>query len=145
MTTAHAARCSNCGHENPAGALFCNSCGKAIEAPAPPPASAPSAPQPVLAVAEEEHDKTHHTQMFYLWVFVALTVITIVEIFLTNVDSAGIRITLLMLLSTAKFALVIMFFMHLSGDKKMYKLLFVGPVLLGGAMLVSLVGLFQNF
>jgi len=83
--------------------------------------------------------------MFYFWVFLVLTVITIVEVFLTNIDNTAIRITSLMVLSTAKFALVIMFFMHLSGDNKMYKLLFVGPVLLGGAVLVSLVGLFQNF
>jgi caa(3)-type oxidase subunit IV len=144
MTTAQATHCSNCGHANPSGALFCNSCGKTIEPPKPP-TQAPLGVPPRPAVVEAEHDQTHHPQMFYFWVFLVLTVITIVEVFLTNIDNTAIRITSLMVLSTAKFALVIMFFMHLSGDNKMYKLLFVGPVLLGGAVLVSLVGLFQNF
>ncbi len=145
MTTAPGVKCSNCGHENPSAAQFCNSCGKALETPALQPVVWPT-PSPVQhPVAEEPHDKSHHNQMFYFWVFFVLAVITIVEVFLTNVDNTAFRITSLMVLSAGKFALVAMFFMHLSGDKRMFQILFLGPLFIGSAILVSLVGLFQNF
>jgi cytochrome c oxidase subunit 4/cytochrome o ubiquinol oxidase operon protein cyoD len=145
MTTTNSIKCSSCGHENPSASQFCNNCGKTLETAALQPVVWPT-PSPVQpAVAEEAHDKSHHSQMFYFWVFFVLAVITIVEVFLTNIDNTTFRITSLFVLSAAKFALVAMFFMHLSGDKRMFQILFLGPLFIGSAILVSLVGLFQNF
>ena len=124
------------------------------EVPAPAPTSA-VALHPAVAEAHEESfelppqeiltHKAHRSQRFYLGVFVALVVITIVEVGIFYVDVAAFRIPSLLLLSTGKFALVIMFFMHLKGDRRFFSMLFVGPVFIGAAVLVSLTGLFGNF
>ena len=78
-------------------------------------------------------------------VFLLLVVITIIEIGIFYVDQAGVRITSLMLLSAIKFALVIMFFMHLKGDKRFFSALFVVPVFLGAAVLIALIALVGKF
>ncbi len=74
-----------------------------------------------------------------------LAVITIIEIGIFYVDQAGARISSLLLLSAIKFALVIMFFMHLKGDRRFFSALFVAPVFLGAAVLIALIALFDNF
>ncbi len=156
--------CPQCGHKNPAEARYCNNCAfrfreELIPRPAAPaPASAahpavahaPAAPVAHGAHAEgdehaEAHSGSHHSQMFYLGVFAALAVITMVELLFTGLDNQVIKMGALVILSVAKFALVGMFFMHLKGDKKIFALLFVGPLFIGAGVLLSLVALFNNF
>ncbi|MEE9284722.1 MAG: cytochrome C oxidase subunit IV family protein [Dehalococcoidia bacterium] len=148
MTTTHGSECTACGHVNPGEAQFCNACGAKLEA-APPPQPEPpkfvEVPASILGGDHAEHTGRRTTPLFYLYVFLALGIITITEIFLTQTGPAAFWVTTLLVLSTAKFALVAMFFMHLSGDRRMFSLLFLGPLLLGGAILVSLVGLFREF
>lgn len=149
MTTQTGKECTACGHLNPAEAQFCNSCGAKIEV-APP--AAPEAPKLVEVAAaallmgdDVEHTGRHPTQLFYFWVFLGLGIITIVEIFITQLGPPAFWVTALMVLSAGKFAMVAMFFMHLFGDRKMFAILFFGPLFIGGAVLVALVGLFRNF
>ena len=139
--------CPKCQHKNAPDARFCNQCATRLEAPRPQPAAAPAgAPMPVQDVYRRlPHSPSHRSPFFYLAVFAALTTITIVEVGIFYVHLREFRVPALFLLSSAKFALVIMFFMHLKGDKRFYSLLFVGPLFIGGAVLVSLVGLFRNF
>jgi hypothetical protein len=47
-------------------------------------------------------------------------------------------------LSAIKFALVVMFYMHLKFDNKFFSLLFGGPLLLGFLVVVSLLFLFYG-
>ncbi|MCL0101493.1 zinc-ribbon domain-containing protein, partial [Dehalococcoidia bacterium] len=88
-----------------------------------------------------EHSKSHRSQMFYLGIFIALAIVTVVEIFIFYIPQEVIRIPSLILLSTAKFILVVMFFMHLKGDKRFFSALFVVPFFLAIAVLIALVGL----
>ena len=92
-----------------------------------------------------EHSKSHRSPGFYTRIFITLVIITIVEVGIFYVDQEAIRIPSLLLLSAAKFALVLMFFMHLKGERRLFSLLFVGPLFIGSAILVALVGLFQNW
>lgn len=154
--------CPQCGHKNPAEARYCNNCGfrfredlmprPAVPVPSAhaPAAHAPAAPLAHGAHAEgdehaEAHSGSYHSQMFYLGVFAALAAITMIELLFTSLDNQVIKMGALVILSVAKFALVAMFFMHLKGDKKIFALLFVGPLFIGAGVLLSLVALFNNF
>ncbi|MSQ26241.1 MAG: hypothetical protein EXR49_08285 [Dehalococcoidia bacterium] len=150
MSTLATTACAQCGKPNPAGAKFCNSCGKAIAVAAPQPVLSPTSLPGRAAhapVAEHggAHAATHHSDKFYGGIFLALAVITLVEIFLTNVGSDLLRYGGLVILSIAKFALVVMFFMHLKGDKRLFGTLFLVPLAIGAAILLSLVALFGRF
>ena len=87
----------------------------------------------------------HYTDRFFFWIFVWLAIITVVEIFVTFVEFVALNRFLLVGLGIGKFALVVMYFMHLKGDNKLYQMLFVGPLLLSIAILVSVIALFNNF
>ena len=60
----------------------------------------------------------HHEKRPYMQVFVALTVLTAVEVGLANLEFArSLQIILLVVLAAAKAILVAMFYMHLRYDK----------------------------
>ncbi len=151
MTTAAATKkCAKCGQANAADAKFCSNCGTAFTVtPAAPPAPvhvAEVGKKPVAAGGHGEGEATtHHTDMFYAKIFGVLGIITIVEVFLGSAHSPAIKYTSLIILSALKFALVVMFFMHLKGDKRLYTMLFVGPLFLGATMLLALAALFHKF
>ena len=147
MTTRTGKECTACGHLNPAEAQFCNACGVKIEAAATPEPEAPKLVEVAATLLGDhvEHTGRHTTQLFYLWIFLGLGVITIVEIFLSQLGPPWFWVTALMVLSAGKFALVAMFFMHLFGDRRLFALLFFAPLFIAGAVLASLVGLFGNF
>jgi caa(3)-type oxidase subunit IV len=149
--------CLQCGHKNPYEAKFCNNCAfrfreDLMSRPAAAPAHgavAHGAPAHAAHGAGEAHAATHsgshHSQMFYLGVFAALAVITLIELVFTGLDNQVIKLGALIILSIAKFCLVVMFFMHLKGDKKIYSLLFIGPLFIGAGVLLTLIALFSNF
>ena len=68
-----------------------------------------------IAIAErvrEQHQ--HHTKPQFFWVWGALLVMTAIEVYLTYQNMPPIRmLTILMVLSVIKAALIIAFFMHL--------------------------------
>ena len=70
-------------------------------------------------------DQAHSHRMSYVGVFVALAVITAVEVALTYVSVPFDIVFPLVVLSIAKVVLVMMFFMHLRFDSKTYTALFV--------------------
>lgn len=147
MTMAATIKCAKCAHSNPADAKFCNNCGAPLTAAAPAtPVHVAELKGKTLAGAHGgEHAATHHSDKFYGGVFLGLGVITIVEVFLANIGNAPIRYGSLIILSILKFAMVVMFFMHMKGDKRLYAMVFVGPLLLGAVMLLSLAALFSKF
>jgi cytochrome c oxidase subunit 4 len=52
---------------------------------------------------------------------------------------------LLIVLSAAKFSLVVMFFMHLRSDHRAFTGLFVGPLMIAIAITLALLALFGAF
>lgn len=77
------------------------------------------------------HGQHHVSRLTYFYVFLALAVITAVEIGLAGAGLArGLLNTLFMLLSLLKAGLVAAFYMHLKQDSRSYTYIFVLPAIL---------------
>jgi cytochrome c oxidase subunit 4 len=86
------------------------------------------------------HEPQQKTKPNYLGVFVALAVLTALEIGVTYLPLP--RIPILIPLALIKAALVVMFYMHLKFDKKVYTLIFGAGLLMGLGLILSLLVLF---
>lgn len=85
----------------------------------------------------------HPTAATYLRVAAVLTVLTVIEIGVFYVPAFHpVLAPVLLTLSAAKFALVVMFYMHLKMDSRFFTFLFGGPLLLAGAVMLGLLFLF---
>ena len=87
----------------------------------------------------------HPTAGTYVKVGVLLTIITIIEVavyYIPGFTKTKIFIPLLLAMSAAKFAIVVMFYMHLKYDHKLFRSLFVGPFLIAAGTLMGLLFLF---
>ena len=98
-------------------------------------AHAPDQPHPV------EHP--HPTAGTYIRVAVILTVLTVIEVGVFYVPAFHpVLVPVLLTLSAVKFAIVVMFYMHLKMDSKFFTFLFGGPLLLAAAVMLGLMFLF---
>ncbi len=88
----------------------------------------------------------HPTPKTYLIVAMILSAITAVEVavFYATWLGHGI-IPVLAILSTIKFAMVAMFYMHLRYDARLFSSLFVGGLALAFSVVFALIGLFKFF
>lgn len=87
----------------------------------------------------------HPSGNTYLKVFVILTVITIIEVwayYIPALVASPLFNPSLIAMSAAKFLIVVLFYMHLKFDHKIFKALFSGPLLVAGVTLVALMFLF---
>ena len=94
---------------------------------------------------EGAHDHAHHPDWrTYKWVALILTVITIVEVWIYYPPFVEHRLFVpsLLAMSAAKFIIVVMFYMHLKYDHKLFRALFGGPFLIAFATLFGLLFLF---
>ncbi len=90
--------------------------------------------------------KAHPTWRFYVMIGVILTVITAAEVAVFYIPALrGVLVPLLLVLSTGKFALVVMFYMHLRFDSPIFSGVFVAPLVLAVFVIVSLIVLFHVF
>ena len=89
----------------------------------------------------------HPTWREYKWVALILTLITIVEVWVyyTPFSKSPLFAPVLLIMSAVKFAIVVLFYMHLKYDHKLFKALFTGPLMIAGATLISLLFLFRKF
>ena len=76
----------------------------------------------------------------YLWIFIALAVITAAEVGVTFLPVQ--RIYFLIPMAFVKAALVVMYFMHLKFDRKVFTIIFIMGVLMGVSLIVSMTFLF---
>jgi cytochrome c oxidase subunit 4 len=77
---------------------------------------------------------------------VILTVITAAEVAVFYIPAlGGVLVPLLLVLSTGKFALVVMFYMHLRFDSPIFSGVFVAPLILAVFVIVALIVLFHVF
>jgi cytochrome c oxidase subunit 4 len=93
---------------------------------------------------EQEHSEGAHPPAATYWaVFAVLVVITIVEVGVFYVPAFhNFLAPVLLTLSAGKFALVVMFYMHLKFDKPLFRMVFVLPLVIAIAVILSLLLLF---
>jgi len=86
----------------------------------------------------------HGTPAFYVVVGVVLSIITLVEVWAFNITQLGpLLIPLMLVLSLAKFVLVVGFYMHLKFDRKYYTWVFGACMVVGVVIFVILLILLQ--
>ncbi len=96
-------------------------------------------------VSPPEH--THPDWGTYKWVALILTVLTAMEVWIYYIPSftkTYLFVPTLLILSAVKFTIVVMFYMHLKYDAKLFRALFVGPLTLAAFTLVGLLFLFGH-
>ena len=90
-------------------------------------------------------EKEHPTWSTYWKVAVILTLITIVEVWIYYIPSfvaSRVFVPALLIMSAFKFAVVVMFYMHLRYDHKLFRVLFTGPLIIAMTTLIGLMFLF---
>jgi cytochrome c oxidase subunit 4 len=89
---------------------------------------------------------SHPTPGTYFKVAITLSIITAIEVGIFYITALGKGIIpVLTVLSVAKFALVVMFYMHLKFDHKLFSTLFVTGLVLAVIVVFAILGLFQFF
>ena len=90
-------------------------------------------------------ESSHATTGTYLRIAAILVLITLIEVGVFYVPAfQGLLVPILLVLSAVKFALVVMFYMHLKFDNRFFAFLFGGPLLLGAIVVISLLFLFYG-
>ena len=96
-------------------------------------------PPPPTPGAHEAHASTGT----YLRIAAVLVIVTLIEVGVFYVPAfQALLVPILLVLSALKFALVVMFYMHLKFDNKFFAFLFGGPLLLAFAVVIGLLLLF---
>lgn len=94
------------------------------------------------------HAHAHPTWKTYKWVALWLTLITIAEVWAYYIPSfvaSAAFVPSLLFMSAVKFVIVVAFYMHLKYDHKLFRALFVGPLIIAAATLLALLMLFSKF
>jgi len=88
-------------------------------------------------------EHAHPTAGTYLRVAAILTVLTVIEVGVFYVPAFHPFLApVLLVLSAIKFAIVVMFYMHLKMDSRFFTLVFGGPLLLASAVMLGLLFLY---
>ena len=99
-----------------------------------------------MAEAGHEQEQGHPTAGTYLRVAAILVVLTVLEVGVFYVPAFHpVLVPTLLVLSACKFALVVLFYMHLKMDSRFFTFLFGGPLLLALVMTMGLMFLFGAF
>ena len=85
----------------------------------------------------------HPTVDLYLRIGALLVILTVLEVGVFYVPAfRAVLVPVLLVLSAAKFTLVVMFYMHLRADSKFFTFLFGVPLLLAVGVMMALLFLF---
>jgi cytochrome c oxidase subunit 4 len=79
----------------------------------------------------------------YIQIFVLLVVITAAEVSTYVVDFGDLMLPSLMVMMVVKFALVVMFFMHLKFDHKLFTWVFVSGLVLAVLVYIAAITTFE--
>ncbi len=111
-------------------------------------ASSANLPDSAEAQAHAPHGEVEHahpTWSTYWKVALILLIITIGEVWAYYIPSfvaSRAFVPTLLILSALKFVIVVMFYMHLKYDHKLFRALFTGPLFIATITLISLLFLF---
>ena len=93
----------------------------------------------------EKHE--HPTWKQYKWVALILTVVTVIEVWIYYIPSfvaSRLFVPALLIMSAFKFAVVVAYYMHLKYDHKLFRALFIGPLIIAILTLIVLMFLFGH-
>jgi cytochrome c oxidase subunit IV len=94
----------------------------------------------------DEHEEHHPTPMTYVKIATILTVITGIEVAVYYIEFLLDYIApILIVLSGAKFAIVVGYYMHLKMDNKLFRNIFVFSLGVAAAVVISFMVLFLRF
>ena len=97
-----------------------------------------------MADRPQLHQGAHPTPLTYLKVATILVILTAAEVAVLYIDALRPAfLPIFLVLSVAKFCLVVMFYMHLKFDSRLFSWVFVGGLLLAVAVAIVLMSLFQ--
>jgi cytochrome c oxidase subunit 4 len=97
------------------------------------------------AAEGEVHEQAHPDWSTYKWVALVLTIITVVEVWVYYIPefvASRLFVPSLLFMSALKFVIVVMFYMHLKYDAKLFRALFVGPLIVAVITVIALLFLF---
>ena len=90
-------------------------------------------------------DHAHPTWGTYLKAAVVLTLITAIEVWIYYVPAivaSRAFVPMLLIMSATKFIIVVLFYMHLKYDHRLFRVLFSGPLIIAAITIVALMFLF---
>ena len=96
-------------------------------------------------VQDGHAEHTHPTAWTYIKVGIILTLITIVEVWAYYIPAfvaSRAFVPSLLIMSAAKFIIVVAFYMHLKYDHKLFRALFTGPLAIAVVTILALLILF---
>lgn len=91
--------------------------------------------------------KEHPTWSVYWKVAVILTVLTAAEVWVYYIPGffdSNLFIPTLLILAALKFIIVVLFYMHLRYDHRLFRALFTGPLIIAMSTMVALLFLFGH-
>ena len=92
-------------------------------------------------------EHAHPDWKTYRWVALILTLLTGLEVYIYYMPAfvkTKMFVPTLLVLSAIKFAIVVLFYMHLKYDAKLFRALFGGPLTLAAFTIVGLLFLFGH-
>jgi len=104
-------------------------------------------PQSSGSKSEHAEEHAHPTWSVYWKIATILTLITAFEVWVYYIPAfvaTKLFVPSLLIMSAVKFAIVVMFYMHLKYDHKLFRALFTGPLIIAGATMVVLLFLFGH-
>ena len=105
------------------------------------PTAAPAA-APDEAHGHDDHEG-HASVGFYWMIGGILAILTAMEVAAYYMELGAIEVPFLLILSAAKFVIVVMFFMHLKFDSKIFTVVFMAGLVLAMFMVTALIVLYH--
>ena len=97
---------------------------------------------------ESAHAEHYHpTWKEYKWVALILTLITVAEVwayYIPELVASRVFVPGLLIMSAVKFVMVVMYYMHIKYDHKLFRALFAGPLVVAIITIMGLLFLFSK-
>ena len=97
---------------------------------------------------ESAHAEHYHpTWKEYKWVALILSLITVAEVwayYIPELVASRVFVPGLLIMSAVKFVMVVMYYMHLKYDHKLFRALFAGPLVVAIITIMGLLFLFSK-
>lgn len=88
----------------------------------------------------------HPGAQTYVKIAVVLSILTATEVAIWYIPAlAGVLIPLLIILSICKFALVVMFYMHLKFDARLFSGIFLWGLFVGISIIIAMMAMYAAF